>query len=175
MKLDRTALPLVLLVASLTLAGCTAAPSTGEASSPGSDASASAEPEEMSAEGCPPEMDAAASAGLDFVRVAPADYIIPGIDADLLATACLFEFTTGGKSGQWAWFPGASAADITTPLLAAGYALTDTSDTSERYQPASGVSMTVFAVGTAEQAAALGGAAVFDLIGPYVAVFQDFS
>jgi hypothetical protein len=153
------------------VAGCSApaaetdsssAPTIGESSAP-------AEPTAESAAGCPEELDAVVSAGLEFVRVDPADYVVPGIDEALLSTACLYEFTTGGKTGQWAWFPGASPEQITGPILAAGYSLLDSSDIAERYTPASGINLTV--------SISSGGAGdpVGAIIGPYVAVFQDFS
>lgn len=170
----RLVLPVLLVTVGLTLTGCSTAPSTGDGGAVPSGSSPSAGPE-VSAAACPAEMDEVASAGLDFVRVAPAEYVIAGIEEALLESACLYEFTSGGKVGQWAWFPGASAADITGPLVATGYALTDSSDGAERYAPASGVNITVFAVLTAEEAAALGGQKVFSLLGPYVAAFQDFS
>lgn len=179
---SRTALPLstVLLVTALGLLGCSSPGSTTDVDG-GSSAAPTEETTGGSAVGCPPEMDTIASAGgqMDFERVEPADFFLPGLDAALLAEACLYEFTTDGKSAQWAWFRGADAAavaaDITAALAAAGYTLTDEFEGAQLYASPTEPQLTVSTLATAEDAAATDGGAIFDLLGPTVQVFQYFS
>ncbi|MEO8261100.1 MAG: hypothetical protein ABI566_00910 [Pseudolysinimonas sp.] len=173
------ALCALLLTASLSVVGCSPATDADNGSS-GDATEAPATDTGGDSVACPAEMDDLASAGgsFDFVRVEPADYVVPGIDAALHEAACRYEFTTDGKVAQWAWFPGEDAAavdaSLTAALTAAGYTLSDEFDGFRQFSAASAPNITVAVIGTAEDAGAAG-AEVFDLLGPYVSLFQDFS
>lgn len=179
---SHTLLPVsaVVVVVVLALMGCSSPGSTNDAD-PGSSAGPTEDATGAAALGCPPEMDTIASAGgqMDFERVEPDDFFVPGLDAALLADSCLYEFTTDGKTAQWAWLRGADAtavaADLTAALAAAGYTLTDDFEGAQLYASPTEPQLTVSTLATAEDAAAHDGGAIFDLLGPTVQVFQNFS
>lgn len=165
--------------AALVLIGCSSPASTGDAPEP---PTASDDATAGESAGCPPEeMDDIVSAGgeVEIERVAPADYIVPGLDEALLAEACLYDTTNQGKTAQWAWFRGDDAtvvaAAISDALAAAGYTLEEDTGSAQLYSSESDPSVTVSTTGSAGAAAATGAQAIFDLLGPNVSVFQYYS
>jgi len=164
------------------LAGCSApAPGSGSGSDPAAEDSA-AESTETTApnengEGaaCSDELDAIVSGGQEAKRLKTSEYTAASIAPEVLDAGCVYEFTTQGKVAQWAWLPGAATSDVTDALIADGFTLSDTSDTAVRYEsPEGGLYVTVNTVATGEIADSGGIDPTFGLIGPYVAVFQDF-
>lgn len=166
----------------LVLAGCSApASDPPPGGDPGAEDSA-AESTETTAptengEGaaCSDELDAIVSGGQEVKRLATSQYTAASIAPEVLDAGCIYEFTTQGKVAQWAWLPGAATSDVTDALIADGFTLSDTSDTAVRYEsPEGGLYVTVNTVATGEIADSGGIDPTFGLIGPYVAVFQDF-
>lgn len=166
---------------SLVLAGCSApAPESTSGGDPAAEDSA-AESTETSApnengEGaaCSDELDAIVSPG-QSKRLKTSEYTAASIAPEVLDAGCIYEYTTQGKVAQWAWLPGAATTDATDALIADGFTLSDTSDTAVRYEsPEGGLYVTVNTVATGEIADSGGIDPTFVLIGPYVAVFQDF-
>jgi len=166
----------------LVLAGCSApASDPPPGGDPGAEDSA-AESTETAApsengEGaaCSDELDAIVSGGQEVKRVATSQYTAASIAGDVLDAGCIYEFTSQGKVAQWAWLPGAATTDATDALIADGFTLSDTFENSVRYEsPAGGLYVTVITVETGKVEGSDGIDPIFGLIGPYVAVFQDF-
>ncbi|MCY7413433.1 MAG: hypothetical protein LH471_10435 [Salinibacterium sp.] len=166
----------------LVLAGCSApVPESTSGSDPAGEDSA-AESTETSAptengEGaaCSDELDAVVSPGQEATRVATSQYTAASIAGDVLDAGCIYEFTSQGKVAQWAWLPGAATTDATDALVADGFTVSDTFENSVRYEsPAGGLYVTVITVEIGKVEGSDGIDPIFGLIGPYVAVFQDF-
>jgi len=166
----------------LVLAGCSA-PASDPASGgdPAAEDSAagstetSAPTENGEGAACSDELDAIVSGGQEAKRLKTSEYTAASIAPEVLDAGCIYEFTTQGKIAQWAWLPGAATTDVTDALIADGFTLSDTSDTAVRYEtPEGGLYVTVNTVATGEIAGSDGIDPTFGLIGPYVAVFQDF-
>lgn len=169
----------ILLAAGLGLIGCSSPSSTGDGAP--SEPSAATDDAATGEQGCPPEMDDIVSAGgeIEIERVSPSDYFLPGVDETLLADACLYETTNQDKSAQWAWFRGDDAsvvaAALAEALATAGYTLEDETGSAQLYTSASAPSVTLAATASAEEAAAQAAQPIFDLLGPYVSVFEYYS
>jgi len=124
---------------------------------------------------CSVELDAILSGGQEVKRLKTSEYTAASIAPEVLDAGCIYEYTTQGKVAQWAWLPGAATTDATDALVADGFTLSDTFENSVRYEsPAGGLYVTVITVETGEMADSGGIDPTFVLIGPYVAVFQDF-
>ncbi len=166
----------------LVLAACAApAAESSAGDGPATEESAGAEqvetasPADSEGAACSDELDQVVSAGLSFERLTAAEYTVASIAPEVLAAGCVYQFETSGKTGQWAWLPGAMTADVTDALVAAGYTLVDTFDNALRYESADGVGVTVITAQSGELEDSGGVDPVFTVIGPYVGIYADFN
>ena len=133
-------LPAILIAASLTLVGCSGAPSDNNSSNSSSSSSdddedeeeaEEEEEEEVSAGGCPPEFltafESTATEGAEVSILTPAEFSAPEIGEQYLEGGCLFRVVVevDGSSGQsdFGYLPGDAdtVAAISANLDAAGF------------------------------------------------------